>query len=154
MPSTPLSLCPRALLALLLPLAITGCIAESGDPLAEATDAEAPDSSDAAPDPEPEATCLPQADDCPPGEYCQYEDGRLRCVPEGDVAPDPQWHRLPACPDGRCSRGGICMPYDFSDDPVCYHPCGPEVDCVNGRHTCRPVYDADGVDLGFGLCNY
>jgi len=105
----------------------------------------------------PEPACLPYADACPDGEYCQYEDGRLQCVPDGPVEPDfASVHSTPACPDGRCSRGGICMRHTSFAGGVlsCFFPCGPGVECPNGRHTCWPATGDDGEALGFGLCDY
>ncbi len=111
-----------------------------------------------------ELECMPHNDMCPDGQYCQYTDDGLRCIDDGDVAPDPQNHSEPDCPTGVCSRGGIC--YDEAPgEPLgglrCYRPCdpaqvgmaGPDV-CMNGRKTCRQATDADGNALPFTYCSY
>ena len=102
--------------------------------------------------------CDPLNDTCPEGKYCQYADGVLRCVTEGDVLPDYS-HVPPACP-GICSRGGICMPSDYGvDEAACFQPCAlagvnQNSNCVNSRHTCRQAYGDNDEPLTFGLCNY
>ena len=108
------------------------------------------------------SSCIPWDDQCPEGTYCQYADGDLRCVAEGDVIPDPGGNN-PECPTGVCSRGGICMPeqteFGFGDGRfICYQPCDAtqergETGCFNGRHTCWPAFDGDDP-LAFGVCAY
>jgi hypothetical protein len=111
-----------------------------------------------------EVACIPYADECPEGEYCQYMDDALVCIPEGDVVPDPL-RTNPECPTGVCGRGGICMLQrdPFGNEPsarlICYQPCDPrlegaESDCRNGRHTCWPVAGPEGEPLSFGICEY
>lgn len=109
--------------------------------------------------------CVPWDDMCPEGQYCQYVDDVLRCIDEGTVEPDPGGSN-PPCPEGVCSRGGICMPNrgSFGGDLICYQPCNVglndpnglpgNADCFNGRHTCWPVEGPDGAPLSFGLCEY
>ena len=112
--------------------------------------------------------CLPTDDSCPEGQYCQYRDRRLTCIDNGAVEPDPQFHSAPPCPDGTCSRGGICFSDTgtFSSDPSdarCFETCDPGFVgmscsepgcCTNGRHTCWQAFDEDGESLPFGLCHY
>ena len=108
--------------------------------------------------------CLPHDDMCPEGQYCQYTEGRLRCIADGDVAPDIQNHNPPDCPTGVCSRGGIChdrYPGEALGRLRCYVLCdpsnagisGPSV-CANGRHTCHQAVDQSGQELPYAVCDY
>lgn len=120
---------------------------------------------DTGPDASDDDPCIPWDDACPDGQYCQLVDEELTCIPDGDVRPDPGASN-PPCPDGVCSRGGICMPNRdaFGGDLICYQPCNvglnaPDerpgnADCFNGRHTCWPVEGPDGSTRAFGLCAY
>jgi hypothetical protein len=132
-----------------------------------AADAEVDMGADAQPDVASDTfdvVCVPYADDCPEGEYCQYVDDTLRCIAEGDVVPDPGGTN-PVCPTGVCSRGGICMPMrdPFGSGPpsplICYQPCDHNLEredthCLNGRHTCWPAAGPEGEPLSFGICDY
>ena len=108
------------------------------------------------------AECIPHNDMCPEGQYCQYLDGRLQCIDNGDVAPDPQFHRTPSCPTGVCSRGGICYNdhRDSTREAKCFWVCDPasidsdERVCMNRRHTCYQAEDTEGNVLPFAICDY
>jgi len=152
----------RAVFATTFTLIATGCIVDGAEPLSdpiEAVDGGADGPMDAAPDAEPSG-CLPYDDRCPDGEYCQHVDGEgLRCIPDGDVVPDPDHHSPPVCPSGVCSRGGICVadPRGGAAGGLrCFDPCDPADarGCHNGRHTCREALGPGGAPLGFGVCDY
>ena len=106
--------------------------------------------------------CVPHDDMCPEAQYCQYTDGRLQCIDNGDVVPDPQFHYTPECAMGVCSRGGIChdrRPGEVLGGLNCYWVCDPadvggRGDCPNGRHTCFQATDAEGSPLPFAICDY
>ena len=108
--------------------------------------------------------CEPHDDQCPEGQYCQYTDGQLRCIDNGDVEPDPQFHSTPICPEGVCSRGGICHDIHRGEtlpEPRCFRTCDPASitstgvsDCDNRRHTCYQAEDAEGQPLPFAICDY
>ena len=93
--------------------------------------------------------CVPYADDCPAGQYCQYVDDRTRCVEEGDVPRDER------C-DDRCQRGSICMSSNSFLGKLCQKPCSiPDgVTCDLSRHTCFTALDDDDNELWFGVCRY
>ena len=96
----------------------------------------------------PDAGCDPLEDRCSGSTYCQYTDGRLLCVPEGQNPRDER------CPDGRCTRGSICMPAAFDGEPTCQQPCAEDHACFITRHDCFEALGADGEVLPFGLCRY
>ncbi len=106
--------------------------------------------------------CSPHDDQCSEGQYCQYLEGRLRCIDNGEVEPDPRFHSTPNCPTGVCSRGGICYQVHRSGTlqaPQCFWVCDPvsigsKGDCPNGRHTCYQAEDAEGQPLPFAICDY
>ena len=101
---------------------------------------------------------------CPEGQYCQYWEGALGCIDDGEVAPDPQNHDEPPCPTGVCSRGGIChdqYPGEALGGFECFRPCDPAQAgiigaeaCQNARKTCRQATDAEGNTLPFAFCAY
>ena len=99
----------------------------------------------------PQTDCVPYADDCPPATYCQYVDGRTRCVEEGTVARDQDCNMT-----GRCQRGSICM-YGGFYGAQCQQPC-PLVEgfaCDIRRHTCFAAVEKEGgPELPFGVCRY
>lgn len=95
--------------------------------------------------------CVPYADTCPAGNYCQYLDGRTQCVAEGTVARDE------LCNDGaRCQRGSICLYGSDLYGDSCQQPCSLDerYKCVNGRHTCFVAVGPEGEQLSFGVCRY
>lgn len=95
--------------------------------------------------------CVPYADKCPPGSYCQYLDGRTQCVAEGSVARDD------TCNDGaRCQRGSICLVGSDLYGDICQQPCSLDktYECFIRRHTCFVAVGDEGAQLSFGVCRY
>jgi hypothetical protein len=95
--------------------------------------------------------CVPYDDKCVTGTYCQYFEGRTRCLEEGPIARDEP------CGNERCQRGSICMFGSSLYGNLCQQPCPlDDVDfrCDIGRHTCFPATDDAGMALPFGVCRY
>jgi hypothetical protein len=93
--------------------------------------------------------CVPYADECEAGSYCQYVDDHSECVAEGAIGRDEE------CDGARCQRGSICLPADqFSEVPVCQQPCNGDTPCELSRHTCFAAVDDVGRELPFGVCRY
>ena len=95
--------------------------------------------------------CVPYEDNCAAGTYCQYFEGRTRCLEEGLIARDER------CGNERCQRGSICMPGSNLYGNLCQQPCPlDDVDfrCDITRHTCFRATDDAGMALPFGVCRY
>ena len=116
--------------------------------------AEPPTSEGGAPGESPLETpidCVPYEDNCAPGSYCQYVDGRTQCVLEGVVA------REEGCNGGdRCQRGSICLYGSEFYGDWCQQPCSLDerYKCFIGRHTCFVAEGPEGEALPFGVCRY
>lgn len=94
--------------------------------------------------------CIPYDDRCPAGTYCQYVDGRTRCVEEGEVPRDEVCNE-----SGRCQRGSICLYGSDIYGDSCQQPCHlTEGSCDISRHTCFVAVGDEGEELPFGVCRY
>jgi hypothetical protein len=98
-------------------------------------------------------SCDPLDDSCAAGTYCQVQDGRTSCLPEGTTERDGVCEVT-----GSCQRGSICAFASELYGKSCQQPCPLEAEpwdaCDLARHTCFVAVDDDGNELPFGVCRY